>query len=174
MAFGDGGRQSYPATDDKQGAYRRRTWRLQTTNKALTGYKHGPKADAAVELNSDGFPIRPGVPDCSFYVKSGRCKYKDWCKWNHPASSSTSRSHRPWRQVGVKEELPQEDDVEDDAAGDGADPPEGEEGAAASAGEEEEELQRGLEGLRQSLLDLDFEGKDSLEKNALFSVCRSR
>ena len=29
-------------------------------------------------------PIRPGEPDCSFYVKTGDCKYGKTCKFNHP------------------------------------------------------------------------------------------
>ena len=28
--------------------------------------------------------MRPGQPDCSFYMKTGTCEYVDSCKFNHP------------------------------------------------------------------------------------------
>ena len=31
------------------------------------------------------FPIRPNALDCEFYVKTGKCKYGETCKFNHPA-----------------------------------------------------------------------------------------
>ncbi|KAF8408361.1 hypothetical protein HHK36_007510 [Tetracentron sinense] len=30
------------------------------------------------------FPERPGQPDCSYFVKTGDCKYRYGCKFNHP------------------------------------------------------------------------------------------
>ncbi|GBG77606.1 hypothetical protein CBR_g24052 [Chara braunii] len=35
-------------------------------------------------LSSKGLPIRPGETDCSFYMKTGSCKYGAVCKFNHP------------------------------------------------------------------------------------------
>ena len=32
----------------------------------------------------NGHPIRPGQPDCSFFVSSGLCKFGEKCKYNHP------------------------------------------------------------------------------------------
>lgn len=29
-------------------------------------------------------PVRPGQPDCSFFVNSGMCKFGEGCKFNHP------------------------------------------------------------------------------------------
>ena len=29
-------------------------------------------------------PMRPGQPDCSFFMKTGTCKFGDQCKFNHP------------------------------------------------------------------------------------------
>ncbi|WOK95753.1 zinc finger CCCH domain-containing protein 37 isoform X2 [Canna indica] len=34
--------------------------------------------------NSKGLPIRPGEPDCPFYLKTGSCKYSSTCRFNHP------------------------------------------------------------------------------------------
>lgn len=30
------------------------------------------------------YPERPGEPDCSFFLKTGDCKFKFNCKFNHP------------------------------------------------------------------------------------------
>ncbi|CAN4099258.1 unnamed protein product [Withania somnifera] len=30
------------------------------------------------------YPERPGQPDCSYFIKTGDCKYKSNCKFNHP------------------------------------------------------------------------------------------
>uniref|UniRef100_A0A2P2MAV2 C3H1-type domain-containing protein n=1 Tax=Rhizophora mucronata TaxID=61149 RepID=A0A2P2MAV2_RHIMU len=32
----------------------------------------------------DEFPERPGQPECSFYMKTGDCKFKSNCKYHHP------------------------------------------------------------------------------------------
>ena len=30
------------------------------------------------------YPVRPGVPDCQYYLKTGKCTYGARCKFNHP------------------------------------------------------------------------------------------
>lgn len=32
----------------------------------------------------DEFPERPGQPDCSYFMRTGDCKYKSFCKYHHP------------------------------------------------------------------------------------------
>ncbi|KAI8529133.1 hypothetical protein RHMOL_Rhmol12G0202800 [Rhododendron molle] len=32
----------------------------------------------------DEFPERPGQPECSYFLKTGNCKYKSGCKFHHP------------------------------------------------------------------------------------------
>ncbi|XP_042492285.1 zinc finger CCCH domain-containing protein 43-like [Macadamia integrifolia] len=32
----------------------------------------------------DEFPERPGQPECSYFMKTGDCKYRSACKYNHP------------------------------------------------------------------------------------------
>jgi len=39
----------------------------------------GPSSTTA-----EGYPVRPGMPDCAFYMKSGICKFGPTCKYNHP------------------------------------------------------------------------------------------
>lgn len=40
------------------------------------------------------FPERPGQPECSYFLKTGDCKYRSACKFHHPKSriSKTSQS----------------------------------------------------------------------------------
>jgi hypothetical protein len=48
------------------------------------GYGYG---DEKEEKSSDGthqFPLRPEAEDCSFYMKTGSCKFGFNCKFNHP------------------------------------------------------------------------------------------
>eukprot|EP00252_Welwitschia_mirabilis_P004972 TRINITY_DN15339_c0_g1_i1.p1 TRINITY_DN15339_c0_g1~~TRINITY_DN15339_c0_g1_i1.p1 ORF type:complete len:509 (+),score=86.52 TRINITY_DN15339_c0_g1_i1:182-1708(+) len=44
----------------------------------------------AIGLNSKGLPIRPGQQDCSFFVKTGSCKYGALCIFNHPESNGVN------------------------------------------------------------------------------------
>ncbi|CAN0900376.1 Zinc finger CCCH domain-containing protein 67 [Linum grandiflorum] len=37
----------------------------------------------------DEYPERPGQPDCSYFLKTGGCKYKSNCKFNHPKARIT-------------------------------------------------------------------------------------
>lgn len=37
----------------------------------------------AESFNSKGYPLRPGVPICSFFQKNGECKFGQTCKWDH-------------------------------------------------------------------------------------------
>ena len=43
----------------------------------------------AAMTTADGYPVRPGAPDCSFYMKTGQCKYMQTCKFNHPRKGPT-------------------------------------------------------------------------------------
>ncbi|KAK1377246.1 Zinc finger, CCCH-type [Heracleum sosnowskyi] len=38
----------------------------------------------------DEFPERPGQPECSFYLKTGDCKYRATCKFHHPKTRKTT------------------------------------------------------------------------------------
>lgn len=43
-------------------------------------YMHNQKQMSAVEE----FPERPGEPECSYFLKTGDCKFKSNCKFHHP------------------------------------------------------------------------------------------
>jgi hypothetical protein len=34
-------------------------------------------------------PVRPGVQECAFFMKTGMCKYGSDCRWNHPPDKQT-------------------------------------------------------------------------------------
>ncbi|KAF8021557.1 hypothetical protein BT93_G1874 [Corymbia citriodora subsp. variegata] len=36
------------------------------------------------QMMIDEFPERPGQPDCSYFLKTGDCKFKSNCKYHHP------------------------------------------------------------------------------------------
>lgn len=37
-----------------------------------------------VEKRMMVYPVRPDAEDCSFYIRTGNCKYGSSCKFNHP------------------------------------------------------------------------------------------
>ncbi|KNA04626.1 hypothetical protein SOVF_197960, partial [Spinacia oleracea] len=37
-------------------------------------------------MQSEEFPVRPGQPDCDYFMKTGDCKYRSACRYNHPVS----------------------------------------------------------------------------------------
>lgn len=36
------------------------------------------------QTTADEFPERPGQPECSYFMKTGDCKFKSNCKYHHP------------------------------------------------------------------------------------------
>ncbi|GFZ07872.1 zinc finger C-x8-C-x5-C-x3-H type family protein [Actinidia rufa] len=41
------------------------------------------------QMPSDEYPERPGQPECSYFMKTGACKYKSGCKFDHPKNRIT-------------------------------------------------------------------------------------
>ncbi|KAI5648947.1 hypothetical protein M9H77_34952 [Catharanthus roseus] len=35
-------------------------------------------------IESGGYPVREGEPDCSYYIRTGLCRYGATCRFNHP------------------------------------------------------------------------------------------
>lgn len=46
-------------------------------------FKH-PQDRPPPQLNSRGYPLRPGEPECAHYLKKGWCAFGQTCKFNHP------------------------------------------------------------------------------------------
>uniref|UniRef100_A0A6T9YPE5 C3H1-type domain-containing protein n=1 Tax=Bigelowiella natans TaxID=227086 RepID=A0A6T9YPE5_BIGNA len=58
----------------------------------------------ADRVNSKGLPLRPGVQPCSFYMKTGDCKFGITCKFDHPEMSQERFSElkaAQFNQVGA-------------------------------------------------------------------------
>ncbi|OWM90567.1 hypothetical protein CDL15_Pgr014870 [Punica granatum] len=53
------------------------------------------------QMINDEFPERPGQPDCAFFLKTGDCKFKSNCKYNHPKSRIPSSSPVPLSDKGL-------------------------------------------------------------------------
>lgn len=51
--------------------------------------KQGQPSPAAW-VNSRGFPLRMGKPDCKHYISKGWCAYGSLCKFNHPDNLHTT------------------------------------------------------------------------------------
>ena len=41
------------------------------------------------------YPLRPGEPDCRDYLRTGRCKYGESCKYNHPPNVESGGGVKP-------------------------------------------------------------------------------
>nr|XP_043616936.1 zinc finger CCCH domain-containing protein 67-like [Erigeron canadensis] len=44
------------------------------------------------QMQVSDYPERPGQPDCSYFMKTGDCKYKATCKFHHPKSRTNKAS----------------------------------------------------------------------------------
>uniref|UniRef100_A0A7C8YZD5 C3H1-type domain-containing protein n=1 Tax=Opuntia streptacantha TaxID=393608 RepID=A0A7C8YZD5_OPUST len=42
------------------------------------------------QIMVDEFPERPGQPECSYFIKTGNCKYRSACKFHHPKNAKPS------------------------------------------------------------------------------------
>ncbi|KAJ1255000.1 hypothetical protein BS78_K300800 [Paspalum vaginatum] len=66
----------YTATTDAEA-------HISAADGSVPAKTHAPTAPAEAH-NAKGLPLRPGEVDCSFYMKTGSCKYGSICRYNHP------------------------------------------------------------------------------------------
>ena len=62
-------------------------WRVQAIGGGSTTTPNGSMAAAAGSQqppSSGALPHRPGAQKCSFYLKTGQCKFGDGCRYDHP------------------------------------------------------------------------------------------
>ncbi len=50
---------------------------------------------AKITLNERGHPLRPGLEQCSYYVKTGRCDFGATCRFDHPNGIELKEATRP-------------------------------------------------------------------------------
>lgn len=83
--------RSAAATDLKTTESANGSSKTATTSVANSGNTDGPIAitKPASAFNVKGLPIRPGETECSFYMKTGSCKFGSACRFNHPEKSAS-------------------------------------------------------------------------------------
>ena len=50
---------------------------------------------AVTQVMESSYPLRPGEPDCRDYLRTGRCKYGESCKYNHPTNVEVGGGVKP-------------------------------------------------------------------------------
>ncbi|XP_074292693.1 zinc finger CCCH domain-containing protein 8-like [Silene latifolia] len=48
-----------------------------------------PSAHYENLMQVDEFPLRPDQPDCDYFMKTGNCKYRSACRYNHPTRQAS-------------------------------------------------------------------------------------
>lgn len=84
------GSYMYPAVASAQGhmatglisPYTPSSGRMMPTTAPSTPLMHGHREEA--------YPERPGQPECSFYMRTGGCKFGSQCKFHHPRDRNSS------------------------------------------------------------------------------------
>merc|ERR1712232_1515284 len=51
--------------------------------------------------DSGPLPRREGVAECSYFMKTGECKYGSSCKWDHPDRGPLSKVNRFGNTTGI-------------------------------------------------------------------------
>nr|VDC61585.1 unnamed protein product [Brassica rapa] len=46
-------------------------------------------------VESSEYPVRPGIKDCQFYLRTGRCCYGENCCYNHPKETPRGKINMP-------------------------------------------------------------------------------
>ncbi|CAI0548191.1 unnamed protein product [Linum tenue] len=59
------------------------------------------KSNGGGMIRQHQFPVRPEAEDCSYYMKTGNCRFASNCKFNHPAKQKTQVTRE---RMGEKEE----------------------------------------------------------------------
>lgn len=52
-------------------------------------------------MQSEEFPVRPGQPDCDYFMRTGDCKYRAACRYNHPVSQDSKLCLPPLSSKGL-------------------------------------------------------------------------
>ncbi|KAJ7945766.1 Zinc finger CCCH domain-containing protein [Quillaja saponaria] len=55
------------------------------------------KKDEASSGRTYQYPVRPEAEDCSYYLKTGTCKFGSNCKFNHPVKRKNQAKEKAWK-----------------------------------------------------------------------------
>ncbi|KAK3005719.1 hypothetical protein RJ639_016704 [Escallonia herrerae] len=78
-----GGEENRDGDEDKMG---------NREDKEEEGYNGGLKDG---RVRSYSYPLRPDAEDCSFYMRTGMCKFGSQCKFNHPMRRKNQAAREP-------------------------------------------------------------------------------
>lgn len=53
------------------------------------------------QILGDEFPERPGKPECSYFLKTGNCKFRSACKFHHPKNESAKSTSCALSESGL-------------------------------------------------------------------------
>lgn len=53
------------------------------------------------QMPIDEYPERPGQPECSYFLKTGDCKYKSNCRYHHPKARISKPASCPLSEKGL-------------------------------------------------------------------------
>jgi hypothetical protein len=77
---------------------------VETDSRALFGSDQKEEEEGSEKRMMMVYPVRPDSEDCSFYMRTGSCKYGSSCKFNHPV--------RRKLQIGRERVRERDEDVE--------------------------------------------------------------
>lgn len=97
------------------------TWIVQNLNgnipvgletPVMVKYADGGVYSVAPNLNSLGYPLRPGSTVCMFYLRNGMCKFGATCKNDHPELGSGAHTTAQLALLDTSTAMPQQPDSE--------------------------------------------------------------
>lgn len=53
------------------------------------------------QMPIDEYPERPGQPECSYFLKTGDCKYRSNCRYHHPKTRISKPVSCPLSEKGL-------------------------------------------------------------------------
>lgn len=48
-------------------------------------------------MESGHYPVREGEPDCSYYIRTGLCRFGATCRFNHPTNRKLVNPAAGWK-----------------------------------------------------------------------------
>ncbi|PON51238.1 Zinc finger, CCCH-type [Parasponia andersonii] len=73
-----------PSAGQENGSSQYEAVKMEGTTGDAKHVKSSESFTPALYYNTKELPIRPGEPDCPFYLKTGSCKYGITCRYSHP------------------------------------------------------------------------------------------
>ena len=86
--IGDRSESENGGENDQEGEEKKNE--VEDENEVINGGDEPEKKDEIDVAKKYQYPVRPEAEDCSFYLKTGTCKFGSNCKFNHPVRKKTN------------------------------------------------------------------------------------